>query len=55
MGYMFRYCTSLSELNLGDKFNTQNVTNMGWMFYNCKSLSILNSSDNKLLNRFKNK
>ena len=55
MGWMFYNCKSLSELNLGDKFNTQNVTDMECMFYNCKSLSILNSSDNKLLNQFKNK
>ena len=55
MGDMFYNCESLNKLNLGNKFNTQNVTYMRYMFYNCKSLSILNSSDNKLLNQFKKK
>ena len=45
MSLMFRVCDSLTSLNLGDKFNTSNVTNMWWMFYGCSSLTSLNLGD----------
>ena len=34
MSYMFKETGSSNEINLGDKFNTSNVTNMEGMFYN---------------------
>ena len=34
MSYMFRYCSSLKELNLNN-FNTNNVTSMCKMFSGC--------------------
>ena len=41
----FNGCSSLTSLNLGDKFNTSNVTNMLWMFAGCSSLTSLNLGD----------
>ena len=38
----FSGCSSLTNLNLGDKFNTSNVTNMWRMFDGCSCLTSLN-------------
>ena len=37
MSYMFDCCgyTSMTNLDLGDKFDTSSVTDMSWMFYYC--------------------
>ena len=40
--FWFNECSSLKSLNLGDKFNTSNVTNMKFMFSDCYSLEELN-------------
>ena len=37
----FYRCSSLTSLNLGDKFNTSNVTYMGYMFSGCRNLTSL--------------
>ena len=42
---MFDECSSLTSLNLGDKFNTSNVTDMGYMFNKCSSLTSLDLGD----------
>lgn len=41
MGYMFKNCSNLTELDLSD-FDTSNVTNVTEMFYNCKNLVTIN-------------
>lgn len=38
MSYMFRDCSSLTNLNLSN-FETSNVTNMSYMFSGCSKLS----------------
>ena len=43
--YWFRGCSSLKSLNLGDKFDTSNVTDMNSMFNGCDSLTSLNLGD----------
>ncbi|MDR3190104.1 MAG: DUF285 domain-containing protein [Lactobacillaceae bacterium] len=43
MGYIFRNCNSLTQLNLSG-FNTSKVTSMGSMFQNCTSLTQLDLS-----------
>jgi surface protein len=45
MNGMFQGCSSLTSINLGDKFDTSNVTNMSGMFYQCKALSTLDLGD----------
>ena len=45
MSNMFRYCSNLTNIIFGDKFNTSNVTNMSYMFYNCSSLTSLDVSN----------
>ena len=42
---MFYNCCSLASLELGDKFNTSNVTDMRGMFNHCKTLKSLNLGD----------
>ena len=42
---MFSECYKLTTLNLGDKFNTSNVTNMQHMFSNCYKLTALDLGD----------
>ena len=44
MSSMFEYCSSLTNIIFGDKFNTSNVTNMYYMFQGCRNLSILDLS-----------
>ena len=39
------YESSLGEIDFGEGFNTDNVTNMGWMFAFCSSLTSLNISN----------
>ena len=41
---MFQCCTELEELDLGDKFDTSNVTDMSYMFNYCFSLKSLDLS-----------
>ena len=41
MSYMFRYCRSLTSLDLSS-FVTSNVQSMNWMFYGCEGLASLN-------------
>ena len=41
---MFRWCSSLKEINLSN-INTNNVTDVIWMFYGCKSLKEINLSN----------
>ena len=49
MGYMFRGCSSLKELNLNN-FNTNNVTDMSYMFCECSDdLKMKIRSENKNL------
>ena len=43
MGFMFRDCSKLSQLDLSH-FNTSNVTDMAFMFDNCSRLSHLDLS-----------
>ena len=38
---MFDGCTSLTNINFGNNFNTTNVSNMSYLFRNCKSLTSL--------------
>ena len=45
MNGMFQGCSSLTSINLGDKFDTSNVTNMSGMFYQCSALSTLDLGD----------
>ena len=49
MAYMFRDCTSLTELDLSS-FDTANVTNMGYMFAGCTGLQKLNISNFDMIN-----
>ena len=42
---MFRFCYSLTSLNLSNKFSVVNVINFKSMFYNCTSLSSLDLSN----------
>ena len=42
---MFRFCYSLTSLNLSNKFSVANVINFKSMFYNCTSLSSLDLSN----------
>ena len=44
MAYMFQYCINLTELNLGENFNTENVMNMQSMFRECSSLPAIDLS-----------
>ena len=44
MGYMFCYCSSLTNLDVSN-FNTANVTNMYGMFSNCSKLTSLDLSN----------
>ena len=44
MGYMFRGCSSLTNINLSN-LNTNNVTDMGCMFSECSSLTNINLSN----------
>ena len=52
MSGMFRYCSSLKEINLSS-FNTNKVTNMSDMFYECSSLKEINCRDSKIMKQFK--
>ena len=45
MYYMFNNCSSLTSLDLGDKFDTSNVTIMESMFSGCSSLTSLDLGD----------
>ena len=45
MSYMFSSCGNLTSLDLGDKFDTSQVTDMQYMFYNCSSLTSLDLGD----------
>ena len=42
---MFRDCSWLTSLDLGDKFDTSNVEGMGYMFYGCSKLTSLDLGD----------
>ena len=44
MAYMFQYCINMTELNLGENFNSGNVMNMQGMFRDCNSLPSLDLS-----------
>ena len=44
MAYMFQYCINLTELNLGENFNTGNVMNMQSMFRECNVLPSIDLS-----------
>lgn len=46
MEYMSYDCFSLKKLNLGNKFDTQKVTNMKSLFQGCEELEELISGDN---------
>lgn len=44
MAYMFQYCINLTELNLGENFNSGNVMNMQSMFRECNVLPSIDLS-----------
>ena len=41
---MFYNCSNLTTLNLGEKFDTSNVTNMNRMFESCSNLTTIQTS-----------
>ncbi len=43
--YPYQISPRLESIDLGNGFNTENVTNMSYMFYNCRSLTSLNTSN----------
>ena len=54
MSDMFRYCTSLTNLNLSG-FDASAVTKMDNMFYGCDNLPDIICSDSKILKEFRNR
>jgi len=54
MSNMFRYCTSLTNLNLSG-FDASAVTKMDSMFNDCDNLPDIICSDSKILKEFRNR
>ena len=44
MNHMFNYCSALTDLTLGESFNTAKVTEMEYMFSNCQKLTSIDLS-----------
>ena len=53
MSYMFSDCFYLTSLNLFN-FNSNNVNHISYMFSGCSSLTSLNTTDQRLLEEWKN-
>lgn len=44
MSWMFAHCTGVTNIYVGDNWNTDKVTSSKYMFYNCQKLPNYNNS-----------